>query len=82
MSCIICYRLRTLFVAGELCDKETMDWCKEAFKVPVLDHWWQTGMDQRGGVQGAKLKQYTYLKDNCSNYNKLLSSNFMVFVFV
>ncbi|XP_072033994.1 LOW QUALITY PROTEIN: acyl-CoA synthetase short-chain family member 3, mitochondrial-like [Amphiura filiformis] len=34
--------LRTLFVAGELCDRETMDWCKEAFKVPVLDHWWQT----------------------------------------
>ncbi|XP_042325680.1 acyl-CoA synthetase short-chain family member 3, mitochondrial isoform X4 [Sceloporus undulatus] len=35
-------RFRTLFVAGERCDVDTLQWCKDIFKVPVLDHWWQT----------------------------------------
>ncbi|XP_077994199.1 acyl-CoA synthetase short-chain family member 3, mitochondrial-like isoform X2 [Glandiceps talaboti] len=35
-------RFRALFVAGEHCDRETMDWAKSALNVPVLDHWWQT----------------------------------------
>ncbi|XP_053572910.1 acyl-CoA synthetase short-chain family member 3, mitochondrial [Bombina bombina] len=35
-------RFRTLFVAGERCDVETLEWSKRVFKVPVLDHWWQT----------------------------------------
>ncbi|XP_076804951.1 acyl-CoA synthetase short-chain family member 3, mitochondrial-like isoform X1 [Clavelina lepadiformis] len=34
--------LRTLFVAGERCDTDTLYWSRKAFKVPVLDHWWQT----------------------------------------
>uniref|UniRef100_A0A8C2CLF5 Acyl-CoA synthetase short-chain family member 3, mitochondrial n=1 Tax=Cyprinus carpio TaxID=7962 RepID=A0A8C2CLF5_CYPCA len=36
-------RLRNLFVAGERCDIETLQWAKKSFGVPVLDHWWQTG---------------------------------------
>uniref|UniRef100_A0A8C5TKS8 Acyl-CoA synthetase short-chain family member 3, mitochondrial n=1 Tax=Malurus cyaneus samueli TaxID=2593467 RepID=A0A8C5TKS8_9PASS len=35
-------RFRTLFVAGEHCDVDTLEWSKRVFKVPVLDHWWQT----------------------------------------
>ncbi|KAK6191948.1 hypothetical protein SNE40_003518 [Patella caerulea] len=35
-------QFRSLFVAGEYCDHETMDWAKENFKTPVLDNWWQT----------------------------------------
>ncbi|KAJ8245396.1 hypothetical protein GJAV_G00270300 [Gymnothorax javanicus] len=35
-------RMRSLFLAGERCDVETLDWAKRAFGVPVLDHWWQT----------------------------------------
>lgn len=35
-------RLRNLFVAGERCDIETLEWAKKSFGVPVLDHWWQT----------------------------------------
>uniref|UniRef100_A0A8C1M693 Acyl-CoA synthetase short-chain family member 3, mitochondrial n=1 Tax=Cyprinus carpio TaxID=7962 RepID=A0A8C1M693_CYPCA len=35
-------RLRNLFVAGERCDIETLQWAKKSFGVPVLDHWWQT----------------------------------------
>nr|XP_025038113.1 acyl-CoA synthetase short-chain family member 3, mitochondrial isoform X3 [Pelodiscus sinensis] len=35
-------RFRTLFLAGERCDVKTLEWSKKVFKVPVLDHWWQT----------------------------------------
>ncbi|XP_037551576.1 acyl-CoA synthetase short-chain family member 3, mitochondrial [Nematolebias whitei] len=35
-------RFRMLFVAGERCDVETLEWAKKSFRVPVLDHWWQT----------------------------------------
>ncbi|KAH3882505.1 acyl-CoA synthetase short-chain family member 3, mitochondrial-like [Dreissena polymorpha] len=33
---------RNLFVAGEHCDRETMEWTKTVFQCPVLDNWWQT----------------------------------------
>uniref|UniRef100_A0A8C7K7M6 Acyl-CoA synthetase short-chain family member 3, mitochondrial n=1 Tax=Oncorhynchus kisutch TaxID=8019 RepID=A0A8C7K7M6_ONCKI len=35
-------RLKSLFLAGEHCDVETLNWAKRSFGVPVLDHWWQT----------------------------------------
>ncbi|XP_038076885.1 acyl-CoA synthetase short-chain family member 3, mitochondrial-like isoform X1 [Patiria miniata] len=35
-------KFRTLFVAGEHCDQETMHWGKAVFNTPVLDNWWQT----------------------------------------
>ncbi|XP_008313593.1 acyl-CoA synthetase short-chain family member 3, mitochondrial [Cynoglossus semilaevis] len=35
-------RLRSMFLAGERCDVETLEWAKKSFGVPVLDHWWQT----------------------------------------
>ncbi|XP_050086402.1 acyl-CoA synthetase short-chain family member 3, mitochondrial isoform X1 [Anopheles aquasalis] len=34
--------LRTIFIAGEHCDLETMKWMRKTFKVPVLNQWWQT----------------------------------------
>jgi propionyl-CoA synthetase len=33
---------RTLFLAGERCDPETLGWAQEKLGVPVIDHWWQT----------------------------------------
>ena len=33
---------RTLFLAGERCDPETLRWAEEQLGVPVIDHWWQT----------------------------------------
>ncbi len=33
---------RTLFLAGERADPETIKWAEAALGVPVLDHWWQT----------------------------------------
>ena len=35
-------RFRTLFLAGERCDPDTIQWAQEKLKVPVIDHWWQT----------------------------------------
>ena len=34
--------LRTLFLAGERADPDTIHWAEEMLKVPVIDHWWQT----------------------------------------
>jgi len=34
--------LQTIFAAGERLDPPTYEWLSESFKVPVLDHWWQT----------------------------------------
>ena len=34
--------LRTLFLAGERADPDTVVWCERALDVPVIDHWWQT----------------------------------------
>ncbi|MGH6948921.1 MAG: AMP-binding enzyme, partial [Kiloniellales bacterium] len=33
---------RTLFLAGERCDPDTLFWAQEKLGVPVIDHWWQT----------------------------------------
>ena len=33
---------RTLFLAGERCDPETLKWAEDALHVPVIDHWLQT----------------------------------------
>ncbi|TCT03314.1 propionyl-CoA synthetase [Aquabacter spiritensis] len=33
---------RTLFLAGERADPDTVRWAEETLNVPVIDHWWQT----------------------------------------
>ena len=33
---------RTLFLAGERADPDTVRWAERVLDVPVLDHWWQT----------------------------------------
>ncbi len=33
---------RTLFLAGERCDPDTLHWAERTLGVPVIDHWWQT----------------------------------------
>ena len=34
--------LRTLFLAGERADPDTVAWAEQVLGVPVVDHWWQT----------------------------------------
>ena len=33
---------RTLFLAGERADTDTIKWAETKLEVPVIDHWWQT----------------------------------------
>jgi propionyl-CoA synthetase len=33
---------KTLFLAGERLDPDTLTWAENSLKVPVIDHWWQT----------------------------------------
>ena len=35
-------RFRTLFLAGERADPDTLAWAENLLKRPVIDHWWQT----------------------------------------
>ena len=34
--------LKTLFLAGERADPDTIEWAQRQLGVPVIDHWWQT----------------------------------------
>jgi len=34
--------LQALFLAGERCDPDTLNWASKKLGVPVIDHWWQT----------------------------------------
>jgi len=35
-------QFRILFLAGERCDPDTLNWAEDMLNVPVIDHWWQT----------------------------------------
>lgn len=35
-------KFRTLFLAGERADPETIKWAENQLQKPVIDHWWQT----------------------------------------
>jgi len=35
-------KFRTLFLAGERADPDTLQWAERLLKKPVIDHWWQT----------------------------------------
>ncbi|WP_415183792.1 propionyl-CoA synthetase [Phaeovulum sp.] len=34
--------LKTLYLAGERADPDTIVWARQILNVPVIDHWWQT----------------------------------------
>jgi len=48
-------RFRTLFLAGERCDPDTLHWARTKLGVPVIDHWWQT---ETGWAVGANCVGY------------------------
>ena len=33
---------KSLFLAGERCDPDTLEWARKNLRIPVIDHWWQT----------------------------------------
>ena len=34
--------LRSLFLAGERTDPDTINWAQKHLSIPIIDHWWQT----------------------------------------
>lgn len=48
-------QFKTLFLAGERADPDTIIWAQDTLKVPVLDHWWQT---ETGWPMGANCAGY------------------------
>ena len=34
--------LKTLFLAGERADPDTVSWLEKKLQIPIIDHWWQT----------------------------------------
>ncbi|MCR9255874.1 MAG: propionyl-CoA synthetase [Alphaproteobacteria bacterium] len=35
-------KMRVLYLAGERCDTDTLEWSSQTLGIPVIDHWWQT----------------------------------------
>ena len=35
-------KFRTLFLAGERADPDTIEWANRILGIPIIDHWWQT----------------------------------------
>jgi propionyl-CoA synthetase len=49
---------RTLFLAGERCDPDTLHWAERQLNVPVIDHWWQTETGWPIGANFAGLEMF------------------------
>jgi propionyl-CoA synthetase len=57
---------RTLFLAGERCDPDTLAWAESQLHVPVIDHWWQTETGWPIGANFAGLELLPVKPGSCS----------------
>ncbi len=58
--------LRTLFLAGERCDPDTLLWAQEKLDVPVIDHWWQTETGWPVGANCVGLGMFPVKPGSCT----------------
>ena len=58
-------RFRSLFLAGERCDADTLEWAQRQLGVPVVDHWWQTETSWAIGANCAGLGQLPVKPGSC-----------------
>jgi propionyl-CoA synthetase len=56
---------RTLFLAGERCDPDTLEWAENKLGVPVIDHWWQTETGWPVGANCAGLGLLPVKRGSC-----------------
>jgi propionyl-CoA synthetase len=56
---------RTLFLAGERCDPDTLRWAESQLGVPVIDHWWQTETGWPVGANFAGLGLFPVKPGSC-----------------
>ncbi len=59
-------KFRTLFLAGERCDPDTLAWAEKQLGVPVIDHWWQTETGWPIGANCAGLELLPIKPGSCS----------------
>ncbi|MGZ7130638.1 MAG: propionyl-CoA synthetase [Halobacteriota archaeon] len=59
-------KLRMLFLAGERCDPDTLQWAEEQLNVPVIDHWWQTETGWSIGANCAGLEMLPVKPGSCT----------------
>ena len=57
---------RTLFLAGERCDPDTLLWAEKHLGVPVIDHWWQTETGWAIGANCAGLGMLPVKPGSCT----------------
>jgi propionyl-CoA synthetase len=57
---------RTLFLAGERCDPDTLLWAEKQLGVPVIDHWWQTETGWPIGANCVGLGQLAVKPGSCT----------------
>jgi len=58
--------MRTLFLAGERCDPDTLLWAQEKLDVPVIDHWWQTETGWPVGANCVGLGMFPVRPGSCT----------------
>jgi propionyl-CoA synthetase len=58
-------KFRTLFLAGERCDPDTLAWAETRLGVPVIDHWWQTETGWPIGANFAGLERLPVKPGSC-----------------
>jgi propionyl-CoA synthetase len=58
--------LRTLFLAGERCDPDTLLWARKRLRVPVVDHWWQTETGWAVGANCVGLEMLPVKPGSCT----------------
>ena len=58
--------LRTLFLAGERCDPDTLDWAKSRLSIPVIDHWWQTETGWAIGANPVGISMFPVKPGSCT----------------
>ncbi|HKP38236.1 MAG TPA: propionyl-CoA synthetase [Pyrinomonadaceae bacterium] len=56
---------RTLFLAGERCDPDTLAWAGSNLNVPVIDNWWQTETGWPIGANLAMPKMFPVKAGSC-----------------
>ena len=57
---------RSLFLAGERCDPDTLLWAEKQLGVPVIDHWWQTETGWAIGANCAGLGMLPVKPGSCT----------------
>ena len=57
---------RTLFLAGERCDSDTLLWARAKLNVPVIDHWWQTETGWAVGANCVGLGMFEVKPGSCT----------------